>query len=369
MSRHARYSTSAVMVLFAACGGGNPPASGALPGTSTTISSTGEASAASAAAARTFMATLPDSTRSVAFRSFDDPDRTRWFFIPTELIPNGRVGLAVSRMAPRERDAAFSLLHTALSDDGYRTARAIMANESVLGKLESTTPGTHLIRDPERYFVTVFDTAAGAEPWGWRMEGHHLSVNVTGIGAGGPYVVAPVFMGANPHRIPSGPNAGARMLAAEEDVARTLLGSLSAEQRARAIVSDTTYGEMRTRNDPKARALPEEGIAAAELTDVQRTTLRQLLTVYSNRMSPASARAQWQRIEQAGFGNLHFVWAGSSVVGKAHYYRIHGPTVLVEYDNSQNNANHSHTVWRDLEHDFGGDMLRAHYLKHQHSTH
>ncbi len=356
------------MVLFAACRGGSAPASVAPPATSTPMSLTGDAAAASAAYARTFVAMLPDSTRSVALRAFDNADRTRWFFIPTELIPNGRMGLVVSRMAPRERDVAFSLLHTALSDDGYRTARAIMANEAVLGKLESTMPGTHLIRDPERYFVTVFDTAAGYEPWGWRMEGHHLSVNVTGIGAGGLYVVAPLFMGANPHRIPSGPNAGARLLAAEEDVARTLLGSFSAEQRARAIVSDTTYGEMRTRNDPKARALPKEGIAAADMTEAQRTILRQLLTVYSNRMSPASARAQWQRIEEAGFGNLHFVWAGSSIIGKAHYYRIHGPTVLVEYDNSQNNANHSHTVWRDLEHDFGGDILRAHYEKHQHSA-
>jgi hypothetical protein len=369
MSRLARYLTSSLMVLFTACRGGSPPASVAVPATSTTMSMTNDASAASAAAARTFVAMLPDSTRPVALHAFDDTDRTRWFFIPTEQIPNGRMGLVVSRMAPRERDAAFTLLHTALSDGGYRTARAIMANEAVLGRMESAMPGGHPIRDSTRYFVTVFDTAARDEPWGWRVEGHHLSVNVTGFGTGGPYVVAPLFMGANPHRIPSGPNAGARLLAAEEDVARSLLGSLSAEQRARAIVSDTTYGEMRTRNDPKARALPREGLAAADMTEAQRATLRQLLSVYSNRMSPASARAQWQRIEEAGFGNLHFVWAGSSIVGKAHYYRIHGPTVLVEYDNSQNNANHSHTVWRDLEHDFGGDLLRAHYLKHQHSAH
>jgi hypothetical protein len=354
-----------LLVLLFGCRGGTPVASGAAESTSST-SATSDASAASAAAARSFVATLPDSTRPVALRSFGDADRTRWFFIPTEQIPNGRMGLIVSRMAPREREAAFNLLGTALSDGGYRTARAIMANESVLRALESTVLGAHPIRDPERYFVTVFDTAAGAEPWGWRVEGHHLSVNVTGFGAGGPYVVAPLFMGANPHRIPSGPGAGSRLLAAEEDVARTLLSSLSPEQRARAIVSDTTYGEMRTRNDPKARALPMEGTAAADMTEAQRAILRQLLTVYSNRMAPASARAQWQRIDEAGFGNLHFVWAGSSVVGKAHYYRIHGPTVLVEYDNSQNNANHSHTVWRDLENDFGGDMLRAHYQKHQH---
>ena len=140
----------------------------------------------------------------------------------------------------------------------------------------------------------------------------------------------------------------------------------AANQRARAVVSDTTYGDIRTRNDPKARTLAREGLAAADMTESQQATLRQLLSVYSNRMSPATARAQWERIDAAGFGNVHFVWAGSAVVGKAHYYRIHGPTVLVEYDNSQNNANHSHTVWRDLQHDFGGDMLRAHYEAHRH---
>lgn len=354
-----------VLLVIIACTACRGP--GALEsGPATTRSATSDASAASAAAARTFIANLPDSTRSVAFRHFDDPDRTRWFYIPTEQIPNMRAGLTIKRMAPRERDAAFNLLATALSDGGYRTARAIMANETTLGALEATLPGGHPIRDPERYFVTVFDTAAGAEPWGWRVEGHHLSVNVTGVGAGGPYVVAPLFMGANPHRIPSGPNAGSRVLAAEEDVARTLLGSLAANQRARAVVSDTTYGDIRTRNDPKARTLAREGLAAADMTESQQATLRQLLSVYSNRMSPATARAQWERIDAAGFGNVHFVWAGSAVVGKAHYYRIHGPTVLVEYDNSQNNANHSHTVWRDLQHDFGGDMLRAHYEAHRH---
>ena len=369
MNRLTRQSASIAVLILAACRGVSQVGSGVPASSASAIAATRDESAASATAARAFVATLPDSTRSVAFRAFGDADRTRWWYIPTEQVPNGRMGLTLSRMAPREREAAFTLLGTALSAGGYRTARAIMANEAVLRDIEATIPGAHPIRDPQRYFVTVFDTANGESPWGWRVEGHHLSVNVTGVGAGGPYVVAPLFMGANPHRIPSGPNAGARLLAAEEDVARALLGALTPEQRARAIVSDTTYGEIRTRNDPKTRALPMEGVAAADMTAAQQAVLRQLLTVYSSRMAPASARAQWERIEAVGFGNLHFVWAGSSVVGKAHYYRVHGPTVLVEYDNSQNKANHSHTVWRDLEHDFGGDMLRAHYRTHQHGDH
>ena len=241
-----------------------------------------------------------------------------------------------------------------------------MENETTLRQLEDAAGTLRLVRDPERYFVTVFGTSAGAEPWGWRFEGHHLSVNVTGVGPQGP-VVAPLFMGANPHRIPSGPRTGARMLAAEEDVARELLAMFTSSQRSRVIVSDTTYGDILTRDDPKARELPQEGVAVAEMTPPQQAKLRTLLTVYAARMEPSMARAQWQRIEAMGFGRLRFVWAGSTAVGKAHYYRIHGPTVLVEYDNSQNNANHSHTVWRDLENDFGGDLLRKHYQQHPHS--
>ena len=348
----------AVVCALVACS--PPPA----PGTPDVIGAAASTSA-SARAARTFVAGLPDSLRAVALRPFGDVDRTRWFYVPTDIVPQGRVGLTLSRMNAPQRDAAFQLLGTALSPSGYRTAQAIMANEPTLRQIEQAAGTLRLIRDPERYFVTVFDTSVGAEPWGWRFEGHHLSVNVTGAGAQTP-VVAPLFMGANPHRIPSGPRVGARLLAAEEDSARALLGMLTPSQRATAIVSDTTYGEIRSRNDPKVNPLSQEGIAASEMTPSQQATLRNLVAVYANRMEPASAREQLRRIEAAGFGRLRFVWAGSSQVGKAHYYRIHGPTVLVEYDNSQNAANHSHTVWRDLENDFGGDLLRKHYEVHRH---
>lgn len=322
--------------------------------------------AATATAARDFVSTLSDSTRRVALRGFSDPDRTRWFFIPIEIIPNGRAGLPLGRMTPTQRDAAFGLLGTALSASGDRTARAIIANETDLGALENAAGTRRFDRNPDLYYVTVFDTATGAEPWGWRFEGHHLSVNVTGAGMRGPAVTAPLFMGANPHRVPSGPRAGSRLLAAEEDAARALLAALTPAQRAEAIVSDTTYGDIRTRNDPKASALPDQGIAASALTLTQQLLLRRLLEVYAGRLEASNARAQWSRIDSSGFGRLRFVWAGSTDVGKAHYYRVQGPTVIVEYDNTQNGANHSHTVWRDLRNDFGEDVLREHYRKHAH---
>jgi hypothetical protein len=198
------------------------------------------------------------------------------------------------------------------------------------------------------------------------VEGHHLSVNYTAIGADAE-VVSPVFMGANPAKVPSGPHAGLRLLAAEEDLARELVLMLDAGQRAKAIISSTAYSEIATRNDPTARALAVEGISAAELTTAQRAQLRKLVELYAGRLS-ASAQAHAQRdIEDGGFDRLRFAWAGGTRVGDAHYYRVHGPTVLVEYDNQQSNANHIHTVWRDLRHDFGGDLLSEHYKRHKHT--
>lgn len=325
------------------------------------------AAAAGTDAALAFLSSLPDSSRQEARLPFDEAERSRWFFIPTEQVPKGRFGLPLNRMSQPSREAAMRLLGTGLSASGLGKARAIMENETTLGRLEDAAGNRRWARDPELYFVSVFGLPSVAEPWGWRFEGHHLSVNVTGTGGAGE-VVAPVFMGANPHRIPSGPAAGTRLLAEEEDVARELLALLTPDQRARVVVSDRTYGEMRTRNDPKARPLPLEGLPASKMTAPQQSKLRQLLRVYAERLPDAAMRVQMDRMEAAGFGQLRFVWAGSMEQGpgRAHYYRIHGPTLLVEYDNSQNGANHSHTVWRDLENDFGGDLLRRHYERHPH---
>ena len=192
-------------------------------------------------------------------------------------------------------------------------------------------------------------------------------MNYTGIGRSAQ-VVSPVFFGANPAKVLSGPHAGLRILAAEEDLARELVKMLDARQRTVAIFSDTALVEIETRNDPKARTLKSEGLRAADMTAPQRAQLRRLLDHYAGRLS-ATARAHALRdMEDGGFGELRFAWAGGTEVGQAHYYRIHGPTILVEYDNQQTNANHIHTVWRDLRHDFGGDLLAEHYRKHKHAT-
>jgi len=322
-------------------------------------------SAAVARAARvagSVLRTLPDSTRAAATFSFDTTERSHWFYVPVD-----RQGLTLARMSPGARALVDTLLLTGLSARGFATAKSIIRHEAILGALEALNPpaGNRFVRDSNRYYLSVFGQPDPSSVWGWRVEGHHLSVNYTGIG-GATEVVSPLFMGANPARVPSGPQAGLRILAAEEDLARALVLMLDDQQRKVAVFSSAAFSDIETRNDPKARALQAEGLRAAEMTPAQQAQLRRLIDHYAGRMSARAHAHAMRDVDQGGFGELRFAWAGSTDVGQAHYYRIHGPTILIEYDNQQNNANHIHTVWRDLRHDFGGDLLAEHYKSHVH---
>ncbi|MEO8562361.1 MAG: DUF3500 domain-containing protein [bacterium] len=305
---------------------------------------------------------IPDSTRTVAAFPFDGTERSNWFYIPFD-----RHGLTLARMSPEARALVDTLLLTGLSPSGFATAKNIMRHEAILHDIEAAGPpsGQRNVRDSSKYYLSLFGAPDESDVWGWRVEGHHLSVNFTGIG-GTTQVVSPLFMGANPARVPSGPKAGLRILAAEEDVARALVLMLDERRRRVAIFTDTAFVEVETRNDPKARALSMEGLRAADMSEPERAQLRALIEVYAGRMSAAARTHAMRDIDEGGFGELRFAWAGGTAVGQAHYYRIHGPTILIEYDNQQTNANHIHTVWRDLRHDFGGDLLADHYRTHKH---
>lgn len=321
---------------------------------------------ASSEAARAFLAALADSTRTAAALDFDGAERRRMFVVPTVMVQGGRRGLTLSRMTPQQREAAWRLLGTGLSEQGLQTARAITANEALIRQIElADTIGDRYQRNPLTYYVSVFGTPGPAEPWSWRFEGHHLSVHATHTGSTGT-IVAPLFMGANPHRVLTGPTAGSRMLAREEDVGRDLIRMLDETQRKRALLTAAAYRDIQRRNDPAGRPRAMEGLPAGEMTAPQKAKLRELVEVYAGRMTRSAAQEQLSRLGRAGFDRLHFIWAGAVEPGQAHYYRVHGPTLLVEYDNAQNNANHSHTVWRDLENDFGGDLLQKHYQHHPH---
>jgi hypothetical protein len=309
-------------------------------------------------AARALLQSLPEAKRTQAQLSFESSERTNWNYVPTS-----RAGVPLADLDAQQKTLIDPLLRSALSPAGFNTAEQIVQHETILGQIEGNPR-----RDPGLYYTAVFGQPGPRAPWAWRFEGHHLSVNATHVD-GETQVVAPLFMGSNPARVPSGPKAGLRLLAAEEDVARELIRMLPQERRTRAILGDRAFPDIVTRNDPKVRSLNIEGLAAAEMSQPEQTQLRKLLHVYSDRMAESAAREQLARIERAGFDKLHFGWAGSLEPGKPHYYRLHGPTVLIEYDNTQNNANHIHTVWRDLERDFGGDLLRAHYAAHQGDDH
>ncbi|HEV3058888.1 MAG TPA: DUF3500 domain-containing protein [Vicinamibacterales bacterium] len=325
-------------------------------------------SSAMASAATKFLASLtPEERRQAAF-PFDGDERLHWHFIPTEMFP--REGLTIKDMTAPQRRLAHDLLKAGLSQRGYLTATSIMDLETVLGALEAreraAAPapprGAPLVRDPERYFFSVFGTPTAApskDAWGWRVEGHHVSLHFT-IVNGSMVASSPSFFGANPAEVREGPKKGLRILGAEEDAARALLMALDPAQREKAIIEKTAPNDMVTMANVNIKPLAPAGLTAEGMTATQRDLLMKLVDVYAGFMTPEVAADRQTRLKQAGIEKIGFAWAGEIEKGKKHYYRIQGPTFLVEYDNTQNDGNHIHSVWRDFNGDFGRDLLREH---------
>jgi hypothetical protein len=319
---------------------------------------TDAARAAMAGAATAFLAALPADVRRRALFTFDDKERLNWHY-----VPRGREGISLKDMPPAARAAAHELLKASLSAAGYGKAVNVIRLEEVLRQAE--TFGA-LLRDPEKYYVSVFGTP-GPEPWGWRMEGHHLSLNFAVV-PGRPLAVTPAFMGANPADVRSGPLKGLRTLGREQDLGRALALSLDAGQQRRMLIADRSLGDIV--GGPSRREGPGApvGLPLADMRDDQRARALQLVEEYARNMRAEMAEAELQRLREAGLERLHFAWAGPLGPGQAHYYRLHGPTLLIEFDNTQNDANHIHSVWRDPRNDFGVDPLRAHYRRrHRHA--
>jgi hypothetical protein len=284
---------------------------------------------------------------------WDSDARRRWYYTPRQ-----RAGVALGDMDSARAAATRALLATALSQRGRDKVEDIIQLEGILGDVE----GSRGFRDPGRYNIMLFGAPSRDAPWSWRFEGHHLSLNVVQVGD--DVASTPAFFGANPARVRSGPHAGMRILAAEEDVARALFATLTETQWQRARIAERAPDDLVTGNDPRARLSRFEGLPASELTGEQRARLWDLIEVYTGNLHPALARAHRARIEGAGAGKLYIAWAGSREPGRAHYYRVHGPTHLIEYDNR--GGNHIHTVFRDLEGDFGEDLLARHLRTHPH---
>jgi len=302
-------------------------------------------------AAEHFLASLTPEQRAQATFPLEADERQNWHFIPKE-----RKGLPLLDMQPHQKALAHALLAAGLSQQGYIRAVTIMSLEDVLRIMENADPN---YRNPQKYYFSIFGEPSDTGTWGYRVEGHHLSQNYTVVN--GKIADTPSFFGSNPAEVREGPRKGLRVLGAEEDLARDLLESLTPEQKKIAIVTGKAYPDILTMASRKAALEGQpSGLSAAKMTKKQFDLLQTLLSDYANNVPEQMAQAREEHIKKAGT-NLFFAWAGVEERGGPHYYRIQSPTFLIEYDNTQNNANHIHSVWRDFNGDFGLDLLAMHY--------
>jgi hypothetical protein len=310
-----------------------------------------------AGAANRFLEGLTADQRQQATLPLDSDDLTRWHYVPTNQFP--RKGLPLKDMSENQRKLAHDLLRAGLSQRGYVTATAIIDLENVLRAIESASGRGGLNRDPELYFFTIFGTPSPKGAWGWRVNGHHLSVHFM-VGNGTTVASSPTFFGTNPAEVREGPKQGLRIQAAEQDAGRALLQALDESQRKTAIIEAVAPNDIITTTAAKVDPLSPPGLLAEAMTPPQRALLMKLIEVYTSQMIEDLAADRLARIRKAGTEKIGFAWAGPIEPGQRHYYRVQGPTFLIEFDNTQNNGNHIHSVWRDFAGDFGRDLLREH---------
>ena len=308
-------------------------------------------------AAQRFLDGLSDEQRAKATFPFVGDERYFWHYTPID-----RNGLPIKEMDGTQRETAFALMATGLSEAGNRTARQIIDLEPILKEAERLEGRTNTpIRDSERYWFSIFGTPGSPEAWAWRVGGHHIGISFTVVD--GDYVAAtPLFFGANPVEVRHGPHLGMRTLLEEEDLARRLLGSLDDDQKSVAIVRSVAPDDILTENFRKVDPdLPPDGIRYVDLSGEQRGHLVDLVRHYVTRATGEVSDGAWAGIERDGLESIGFAWAGPEAPGEGHYYAVKGAGFLIEYDNTQNDANHIHSVWRDYENDWGEDLLAAHY--------
>jgi hypothetical protein len=299
-------------------------------------------------AAEKFTKSLSPAQLEKASFKFDDAERLNWHFIPRE-----RKGLPLRDLEGGALKAAQEFIGSGLSKAGYEQTLAIMSLEEVLYLLEGgDRTERRERRNPGKYYLSIFGTPTAKGQWGWRLEGHHLSLNFT-LNNGEVVGSTPEFYGTNPALIDAGPERAIRVLGAEEDLARQVL-KLSTPEQLKTIVIDTKApDDLRGANTPQADRTPAVGLAAGQMSADQKKLLNTLLEEYLKNMPADVAAKRRDRLMKAGFDTIQFAWWGEPDRNQRHYYRLQGPTFLIEYNNTQNNANHVHSYWRDLEGDFG----------------
>ena len=312
--------------------------------------------------AKDFLSDLTSDQYSKVTFDFKSYERENWHY-----IPKLRNGLSRLEMNQNQLRSADDLIANSVNTNVYHQIKNIINLELILKEIEQKNGSLTFDRNPNLYYYSMFGYPDNKEPWGWRIEGHHVSLNFTIVDC---YTIlaTPSFLGSNPARIKHGKQKESQILKDEEYFARKLFMSLDKNQQYKAVIYPVVPQEFITRASRRVEITEPVGLAANSMNATQRRLLISLIKVYINRQSLEFAKKTFKKIEGDGIDNIHFAWVGSEHAGQPHYYRIHGPCFFAEYDNTQDNANHIHSVWRDLNNDFGVDSLQTHYKNH-HNPH
>ena len=307
-------------------------------------------------AAKAFVNSLNAEQKAKALFEYMDGERVFWYYPPMN-----RHGLALRDMEPAQRELAMAVLASGLTPESYEQAKLIIEHEEVLGPLEKERGIVSFRRDVELYYFTIFGEPGGKDPWGWRVEGHHISIHFS-IMDDKVISTTPFFFGVNPAEVRKGPKNGLRILGGREDLAFDLMNSLDEKQVEESIICETAPADIVTFNASKASLMTYEGLPASKMNGAQKELLMALVSEYVNQVRSDLAGQKLADLEKTGLDHLHFAWAGPVSKDEPHYYRIHGGDFVVEFDNRQDGANHIHSVWRDVENDFAADVLRDHLI-------
>ena len=314
-------------------------------------------------AAQAFVASLSAEQRETTLLPFTEDNWERWHYIPKR----NRTGLRYDQMTAEQVGLADALLSASLAEVGYAKSKDIMSLEPLVLENDIAAGQTFMqsLRNADFYHFLVFGEPSDTGVWGWRVEGHHLSLRFA-MRDGQVVADAPMFMGAEPHHVLKGPRKGLRVLGDEEDKARALLNSLDAKQRKKAIIGDTAPADIFTRAKREIAfdSIETQGIRVSALNADQQLLLFALIEEYVDNVPVDLMRERMRRVEDSG-DDIYFAWMGDTErgIGHPHYYRVHGKQFLIEYDNVQHDADHSHTVWREYDGDFGRDLLAEHYRR------
>jgi hypothetical protein len=305
-------------------------------------------------AGRQLLESLTKEQKAKAIFSFDSKERTNWYFVPRE-GPKGtptRKGLPLKEMTAEQKKIARDLVAAGTSASGNKQANTIMSLEAILNELEK---GKGPTRDPEWYFFTVFGSPSKTGKWGWRVEGHHLSLNFT-LHDSKLVSATPFFFGANPALVKGGERKGLETLPNAEKLALKLFNLLDKEQKKAAYREKSFPEPQQATASPKVG--PATGLSGSKMNAQQRETLQKLVEAYARRMPADIAEEELSGVRKHGLDNVHFAFTGTGERGKGHTYRVQGPTFVIEFLNTQpdsagNPANHIHSAWRRIQGDFG----------------